>query len=94
MATLTTVFKRGLVTQKHGRRIQRFEQIPKVVTGVRFVGEISELVQSIPLGFGWTSVPWKTSSKFELCRSSTSFDYLRHECWKGFEHDREIEAEG
>src|SRR6266481_10219477 len=37
IATLTMVFKLGLEAQKHWRRLQRFELIPKVVTGVRFV---------------------------------------------------------
>ena len=31
------VFKLGLEAQKHWRRLQGFELIPKVVTGVRFV---------------------------------------------------------
>src|SRR3979411_1581081 len=37
IATLTIVFKLGLEAQKHWRRLQGFELIPKVVTGVRFV---------------------------------------------------------
>src|SRR4029077_15685251 len=37
IATLTMVFKLGLEAQKHWRRLQGFELIPKVVTGVRFV---------------------------------------------------------
>jgi transposase-like protein len=37
IATLTKVFKLGLEAQKHWRRLQGFELIPKVVTGVRFV---------------------------------------------------------
>ena len=37
IATLTMVFKLGLEAQKHWRRRQGFELIPKVVTGVRFV---------------------------------------------------------
>jgi len=35
--TLTMVFKLGLEAQKHWRRLQGFELIPKVVTCVRFV---------------------------------------------------------
>jgi hypothetical protein len=31
------VFKLGLEAQKHWRRLQGFELIPKIVTGVRFV---------------------------------------------------------
>ena len=31
------VFKLGLEAQKHWRRLQGFELIPKVVTGVRFL---------------------------------------------------------
>jgi hypothetical protein len=31
------VFKLGLEAQKHWRRLQRFELIPKVVSGVLFV---------------------------------------------------------
>ena len=37
IATLTMVFKLALEAQKHWRRLQGFELIPKVVTGVRFV---------------------------------------------------------
>jgi hypothetical protein len=37
IATLTMVFKLGLEAQKHWRRLQGFELIPKVATGVRFV---------------------------------------------------------
>src|ERR1700692_223147 len=37
IATLTMVFKLGLEAQKHWRRLQGFELITKVVTGVRFV---------------------------------------------------------
>src|SRR5580692_4537083 len=37
IATLTMVFKLGLQAQKHWRRLQGFELIPKVVTSVRFV---------------------------------------------------------
>src|SRR6476660_2310933 len=37
IATLTMVFKLGMEAQKHWRRLQGFELIPKVVTGVRFV---------------------------------------------------------
>jgi putative transposase len=37
IAPLTMVFKLGLEAQKHRRRLQGFELIPKVVTGVRFV---------------------------------------------------------
>ena len=37
IATLTMVFKLGLEAQKHWRRLQGFELIPKVVTGVLFV---------------------------------------------------------
>jgi hypothetical protein len=40
IATLTMVFKLGLEAQKHWRRLQGFELIPKVVSlvnGVRFV---------------------------------------------------------
>ena len=37
IATLTMVFKLGLEAQKHWRRLQGFELIPKVVTRVRFV---------------------------------------------------------
>jgi hypothetical protein len=37
IATLTMVFKLGLEAQKHWRRLQGFELIPKVLTGVRFV---------------------------------------------------------
>ena len=37
IATLTMVFKLGLEAQKHWRRLQGFELIQKVVTGVRFV---------------------------------------------------------
>src|SRR6185312_13543172 len=36
IATLTMVFKLGLEAQKHWRRLQGFELIPKLVTGVRF----------------------------------------------------------
>src|ERR1700755_1806327 len=35
LATLTMVFKLGLEAQKHWRRLQGFELIPKVFTGVR-----------------------------------------------------------
>jgi hypothetical protein len=31
------VFKLGMEAQKHWRRLQGFELIPRVVTGVRFV---------------------------------------------------------
>jgi hypothetical protein len=37
IATLTLVFKLGMEAQKHWRRLQGFELIQKVVTGVRFV---------------------------------------------------------
>jgi putative transposase len=37
IATLTMVFKLGLEAQKHWRRLQGFELISKVITGVRFV---------------------------------------------------------
>ena len=37
IATLTMVFKLGLEAQKHWRRLQGFELIPKVITGVQFV---------------------------------------------------------
>jgi putative transposase len=37
IATLTMVFKLGLEAQKHWRRLQGFELIPKVITGVLFV---------------------------------------------------------
>jgi putative transposase len=37
IATLTMVFNLGLEAQKHWRRLQGFELIPKVVTRVRFV---------------------------------------------------------
>src|SRR6201984_3861281 len=37
IATLTMVFKLGIEAQKHWRRLQGFELIPKVVPGVRFV---------------------------------------------------------
>jgi len=35
---LRMVFTLGLEAQKHGARLHGFELIPKVVTGVRFVG--------------------------------------------------------
>jgi len=37
IATLTMMFKLGMEAQKHWRRLQGFELILKVVTGVRFV---------------------------------------------------------
>src|ERR1700675_871890 len=37
IATLTMVFKLALEAQKHWRRLQGFELIPKVVVGVQFV---------------------------------------------------------
>src|ERR1700676_4889552 len=37
VATLTMVFKLALEAQKHWRRLQGFELIPKVVVGVCFV---------------------------------------------------------
>ena len=37
IATLTMVFKLGLEAQKHWRRLQGVELIPKAVTGVLFV---------------------------------------------------------
>jgi putative transposase len=37
IATLTMVFKLPLEAHKHWRRLQGFQLIPKVVTGVQFV---------------------------------------------------------
>jgi len=37
IATLTMVFKLGIEAQKHWRRLNGSELIPKVVTGVQFV---------------------------------------------------------
>ena len=46
IATLTMVFKLGLEAQKHWRRLQGFEPIPKVVTGVRFVDSEEQTQQA------------------------------------------------
>ena len=51
IATLTMVFKLGQEAQKHWRRLQGFELIQKVVTGVRFVDGEEQTQQALNQSF-------------------------------------------